>query len=78
VGTDGPRLGGTLTALIRLFQRLRMREVTRTFLRMPEGHEAEFSTGTILSLILFHKSSTPRWKIEIKLDVIFACHVIIF
>jgi len=55
-----------------------MRETTRTFLRMPEGHEAEFITGTLLPLILFHKSSPPRWKIEIKLDVIFACHVIIF
>jgi len=44
---------------------------------VPEGHKAEFSTGTILPLILFHKSSPPRWKIEIKLDVIFASDVII-
>ena len=55
-----------------------MREATRTFLHMPEGYEAEFSTGTILSLILFHKSSPPRWKIEMKLDFIFAFHVITF
>lgn len=55
-----------------------MREATRTFLHVPEGHKAEFSTGTTLSLILFHKSSPPRWKIEIKLDFIFTCHVITF
>ena len=55
-----------------------MREATRTFLQVPEGRTAEFSTRTILPLILFYKSSPPSWKIEIKLDVIFACHVIIF
>jgi len=56
--------GGTVTTLIQLFQRLRMREATRTFLQMPEGMKLNSARGHFC--LLFYFTSPARLAGKLK------------